>query len=329
LGLERNDPLVIGPVTILTRAQWLESVNFAPEAIGRYVNAPEKNAHWKETVNSALENPSAEVDMEGLAGNVYSAIKDCRAVLKIAVAGYEQDLSRKVAQIVSKSALDALSMLLGGKDFFHQQILADERMQPIQTSGLLETDGQLWIPGMSFGKRVGHINLPRAKEYLAKNSGALTAIEHIVSGLLDPARSKHPNLCKRWTTALDWLAEGTRENNDAVALAKIASSLDVLACGGKFSGILKMLVHLTSIPAEHVIVNGESPRTLRQVVKDIYDNGRSQILHGTHFDRLISFEAWRNYAAQLARLALIESALRLDRFVGPDEDKQFNTMPSV
>ena len=149
----------------------------------------------------------------------------------------------------------------------------------------------------------------------------------ILNALVDPASTKYPNLSKRWATALDWMAEGSREKNDAVALAKIASSLDVLACGGKFSGILDMLTHLTKISDSTVVVNGRKPRTLRQVVKDIYDNGRSQILHGTHVDRLKSFEESKGYAVFFARLALIESALRLDKFTGVDGDKEFRTMP--
>lgn len=40
------------------------------------------------------------------------------------------------------------------------------------------------------------------------------------------------------------VADGTRENNDAVAVAKIPTSHDVLACSGKHSGIVDMMVQL-------------------------------------------------------------------------------------
>lgn len=190
-----------------------------------------------------------------------------------------------------------------------------------------KTDGYLWLPGFKSGPRVRHIEYRTVRDLLDKNAKALAAFGRILNAIVDPSTSKHPNLSKRWATALDWMAEGSREANDAVALAKIASSLDVLACVGKFAGILGMLVHLTKVDASTIIVKGRSPRSLQQVVKDIYDSGRSQILHGTHFDRIKSFEVWKSQAAFLARLALIECALRLDKFTGVDGDKAFRTMP--
>jgi hypothetical protein len=87
-----------------------------------------------------------------------------------------------------------------------------------------------------------------------------------------------------------------------------------------------MVVHLTGTKGDTQVVRGNHPRTLKQLVKDIYDHGRSQILHGTHYDRLESFAAERQYAAYLARIVLIECAVRLQRYGGPDEDKAFRTM---
>jgi hypothetical protein len=327
LGMEKEHPFVLGPVTFMTRDRWIDSVEFPQNAIRNLRGLPEENAKWKESVKEALRKSANDVDLNGLAKPIYSAIRKCPSVLKISVNGYEKILSRKVAEIVCKSALDAVSLLFGGNEFFHQQALGDERLQPFGSNSILETDGYLWLPGTKSGPRVRHVDYPSVRDHLGKNAEALAAFGRILNAILDPSSSKHPNLSKRWATALDWMAEGSREANDAVALAKIASSLDVLACGGKFAGILGMLVHLRKVDATTTVVKGRSPRTLQQVVKDIYDNGRSQILHGTHFDRIKSFEAWRSHAAFLAGLALMECALRLDKFTGVDGDKAFRTMP--
>ena len=327
LGMETERPFVLGPVTIMTREQWIDSVDFHQSAIDQYLGLSENNARWKESLKQALRNPMDDVDLTGLAEPVYSTIRDCPSILKITVNGYEKDLSRKVAEITCKSALDAISLLFEGKEFFHQQALCDERLQAVGSNSILETNGYIWIPGSRIGPRFPHLSYARVRDLLADKTTVLEAFGRILNTLVEPATSKHPNLSKRWATALDWMAEGTREKNDAVALAKIATSLDVLACGGKFSGILEMLVHFTKISDDTVVVNGRKPRTLREVVKDIYDNGRSQILHGTHVDRLKSFEAWKGYAAFFARLALMECALRLDKFTGKDDDKEFRKMP--
>ena len=87
-----------------------------------------------------------------------------------------------------------------------------------------------------------------------------------------------------------------------------------------------MVVHLTGTDSETQVIQGSRPRTLAQLVKDIYDHGRSKILHGTHYDRLESFSAERKQAAYLARIVLIESAVRLLSYGGPDEDKAFRTI---
>ena len=88
-----------------------------------------------------------------------------------------------------------------------------------------------------------------------------------------------------------------------------------------------MLAHLTKKNPTDVVVKGIRPQTLQQVVKDIYDNGRSQILHGTHIDRLQSFEAWRSHATFFARLALMECAIRLKKYQGSDDREAFRTIP--
>lgn len=94
-----------------------------------------------------------------------------------------------------------------------------------------------------------------------------------------------------------------------------------MCCGGKNAGIRDMVVQLTGTNSNTQVILGRRPRTLGQLIKDIYDHGRSQILHGTHYDRLESFATERHYV-----IVLIESALRLQTYSGPDEDKEFRTI---
>jgi len=327
LGMEADAPFVLGPVTFMTREQWIESVDFSQTVLERSSGTPEKNANWKSSLKAALTNNKQDEDPYGLAGQLYTVLRHCPSILKITIKGYEYDLSRKVGEIVCKTALDSISLLFGGREFFHQQALADERLQPIETYRLLESEGHLWTPSRTLGPRIRNFSHTRVKQELAKHPDVLDAFAYVLNALVEPANAKHPNLVKRWSTALDWMAEGQRDKNDAVALAKIASSLDVLACGGRFPGILALVLHLTKASPEDVVVKGLKPRTLRAVIKEIYDDGRSQILHGTHFDRLVSFEETKSHAAYFARLALLECVLRLQNFNGPDGDKEFRTMP--
>lgn len=326
LGMERVSPFSLGPVTFLNRSDWIDSVDFPQHGKDHYLNQPEANHRWKETLKDALQNPNDGSSIEGLANTVYSAIVGCPALVKVTVRGYEREFSRKLARLVAKTALDAISLGFGAPECFLQQALQDERLPPAGSDRLVETKGFLWLPGSSLGKRITSQPPERVRQALDDMTSITPAFAAILDGLLDPSSHPHPKLANRWATALDWFGEGNRESSDAIALAKLGTCLDVLCCGGKNDGIREMVIHLTGTSSETQVVRGNRPRTLKQLVKDIYDHGRSQILHGTHYDRLESFAAERQYATYLARIVLIECAVRLQHYGGSDEDKAFRTI---
>ena len=323
LGIE---PFALGPVDFLSRTDWIDSVDFSQQAKDCFLNQPEANYRWREILKETFEHPNGNTVLDGLAGPIYSAIEKCPALIKVTIHGYEQEFSRKLARLVCKTALDAISLGVGTRECFLQQALQDERLPPVGTHSLVETDGFLWLPGTHLGHRIPGIPPQRMQQALNDMAEIRKAFEAILEKLVNPSIHQHPNLANRWATALDWYGEGCRESSDAIALAKLGTSLDVLCCGGKFNGIRDMVVHLTGTSSDTQVIGGDRPRTLGQLIKDIYDHGRSQILHGTHYDRLESFAAERQYASHLARIVLIESAIRLQHYSGPDEDKAFRTI---
>jgi len=288
----------------------------------------EANHRWKEILRDALRNrkPNDDSALPGLANAIYKAIAECPALIQVTVRGYELKFSRKLAKLVAKTALDAISLGFGAPEYFQQQALQEERLPPTRISSLIATNGLLWLPGGSLTKRIPRPPPEQVKQALADLKPILPAFAAILRGLLDPAAHQHPKLANRWATALDWFGEANRESNDAIALAKLGTCLDVLSCGGMNKGIGDMVVHLTGWSRSAQVVQGSRPRTLAQLIKDIYDHGRSKILHGTRYDRLESFFVERQYATYLARIVLIGSAVRLQNYNGPDEDKAFRTI---
>lgn len=329
VGVERENLFEIGPVRFLTRAQWIDSVDFPQSGKESFLNSTEANLRWKEILKQALQNPRDSTPLEGLAGVVYGAVNECPSLLEVTIRDYEKEYSRKLAKLVCKTALDAISLGLGAAEFFHQQALQEERLPPVGSSSLIGSDGFLWLPGSSLNKRIPHLSAARAAQALVDMKNMLPAFASILNGLVNPAGHKHPKLANRWATALDWFGEGNRESSDAIAVAKLGTCLDVLSCGGKYEGIAQMVIHLTGIGEDAQVIQEPLPRTLKQLVKDIYDDGRSKILHGTYFDRLESFARERQRAAYLARVVLIEGALRLEHYIGDDEDKAFRAMPAA
>lgn len=247
------------------------------------------------------------------------------------MSGYERSLSIKAARHISKTALDGLSLIMGGGSVFHQQTLIDERMPPVERHTLIESQGYLWMPGFGLNQQILTLSGRDAKALLhdEKRRPMREALAHILEGL-SPTPSRphpHPQLAMRWAIALDWLAEGEREINEAIALTKIGTSLDVLTEGGKFGGILDMLTHLTGWKEDTEFRVGANHRDLRSLVKELYDHGRSKILHGNVVDRLRSYAEIRKVGAMLARIALIECALRLKHYTDADTSKAFRNMP--
>lgn len=327
VNLMNSEPFKFGSVTIMSRLQWIESVNLHQQLLDRYLNKPDENKLWKDNIKQALDmNPLPEDAIGDLANDFYKTIKDAPAILKVKVVGCEKELSRKVGQLVCKSTLDAISLLLGRPEFFSTQTLQIERTLPHSFHTLVETDGFLWLPGSSRTKRFQVINNQDALKVIDENAEVVSAFEKILSALLNPSGEDHPELCKRWTTALDWYAEGCREQNSSIAVAKIGTSLDVLACGGKFKGILELVSNILKCGEYEIIVKGDLNWSLKKLIKEIYDNGRSQILHGTHYDRLKSFEQLNVLAIQITRFVLIGAAIRLNEYTGADNEKAFLTM---
>ncbi|WP_431819441.1 hypothetical protein [Burkholderia sp. F1] len=334
LGMEVDEPYVLGPVTFMTRDQWIEAVEFSDRAKEQYLGGSRDNEQWKPRLRAALSQAKRAVPVDaeplpGLAAALYGPLSACRSLLRVSLSGYEQSLSVKAARHISKTALDGLSLMLGGRDLFHQQVLVDERMPPVGHYTLLESNGYLRLPGMGLNKQIPILSGRQVKGDLSKASlrPLLDALAHVLDGLVSPSTHSHPLLAMRWAVALDWLAESEREYNEAIALTKIGTSLDVLTEGGRFGGILDMLTHLTGWKEETAFPVGPYTRDLRWLVKELYDHGRSKILHGNVFDRLQSFAEMRRSGAMLARYALIECALRLKSYTGADTSKAFRDIP--
>jgi hypothetical protein len=329
LGMERIRQFTLGPVIFMTREQWIESVDIHGHVKENFLGQKEANYRWKEILLNGLQKRHGELNLDGFAGYIYESISKCPSILKITLTGYEKNLSRKHAEIICRSALDAVSLVFGSREFFLQQALQDERLPPISSNSLMETDGYLWMPGFSLSPRIPHISPATASDELQKIPVILSAIDFVLEALANPQSHKYPGLANRWAIALDWFGEGNREKSDAIALAKIATSLDVLACVGKVNGILEMLENLFGIDRKKQVISGKSPKTFKKLVENIYDDGRSKILHGTYSNRLESYSDLRAHATHIARMALIESAARLKSYQGDDENTAFRKMPPV
>ncbi|ELR67174.1 hypothetical protein C942_02682 [Photobacterium marinum] len=323
--MERSGPIEVGPVKIMTREDWLDEVDFSENAKRRFGLESGGGIDWKASVKEALNDPRSDVSLPDSTDYIYDAIKVCHTVVGVTISGYEAVYSERFAKLACKAALDSISLIIGYQDAFLQQSLYGERLPPIRTYTLLETNGYLHLPGSALSKRVVGIDGDAVLKELSDFPISTQDIGRILEGVINPDSSPWPKLALRWTTALNWLAEACREESDQTAIAKLGTSLDVLACGGKHSGIADMVANFTGIGKKSV-VNKSTGQTLSSLIRVIYEEGRSQILHGTNIDRLKSLKQERADAYNVARISLLEAAHGLMTYEGPDDDKAFRTM---
>lgn len=85
-----------------------------------------------------------------------------------------------------------------------------------------------------------------------------------------------------------------------------------------------MVSTLIGVDEQEIIT--KKGKTLAELIKNIYDAGRSKVLHGTYYDRLTSLEIEWGIAYLVARNTLISAATCLLEYEGEDVDKAFRRM---
>lgn len=319
-GLESNGPFVLGPVTIFRNMDWIDAVEFPPGALN-YLGVD--NSDWRENLKAALIDKS--IPLKPLNTSLYGVLTKSKCMIRVTTSGYGSSLSQKISTIAARTALDSISLISGSHKMFRSLTLYTERRPPILTHSIIETKGFLWLAGSTLSDEI-HPRLLSLESLSDNQKSFLGAVANILDGLFNVDQGC-PGLCQRWSTALDWHGEACREVSDQIAIAKFGTCLDVLSSGGgKTTAIAKMVSNLTKIPIDDNVVNTGEELSLYKVVSRIYENGRSEILHGNKVDRMTSFEELRNMAEHFSRITLICGALAFLNYSGTDSERAFCDM---
>lgn len=317
LGFERIKTLKLEDIEIISVYTWIDSINIK-------LNECFEEFDYKLYLKNRLLNKEVDIVKEPchwMIESIFNAIKNVDSIIKVSMKGFDLNYSIKLSNIIAKTTLDSISLFFNS-DVFHQQMLISDKSLPIHTHTIIEINGNINLPGISLSSKIQMISAYKAHNLLSKqeNQEILKYICKVLYGLNNPSNSKsHPMLSSRWATALDWYAEGMREQNDAIALAKITTALDVLSNGGRYKGILSLLKKLFNKESNDVVLHScFKPITLEEFVKNIYDYGRSKILHGTNHERLNSFENERKQATEITRLALFKCLCLFGNYSGDD-----------
>lgn len=97
---------------------------------------------------------------------------------------------------------------------------------------------------------------------------------------------------------------GCREKDTLIAIVKYAACLDALACGAKASGIQMLISKQLGIAKGKSLFKHDS-RSMKEVVEDIYNAGRSRTIHGTNDKLGHDWSTTQTQAEILARHCLV------------------------
>lgn len=324
-----NQAIQVGPVTIYPLELWLERQQFTPKVSAAFFAAELPEEGWKARFRAYL---SGELQPQHIdpACMLAHAVGDTSHVVEVAMTPKEIALSRQQARLLAQSALDVIALILDQPKYHRHWVLRDQPSAPESFDDITAFESGLWPAN-------AHKRIHRSPFSVAQNRAMLDRYaSHLVASghVLDVVRnfdSKAANigLAQRWFTALLWAAQGAREPNDAMASAKFASSLDILAQANGDHPIVELVSNLLGINAD-VVVSKPTPSapvgmSLKQVVKRIYGEGRSQVLHGNIVNPMHRHALERNMGGWLARNCLRTAVLAIPT-TSDSEHANFRTL---
>lgn len=317
----------IGPVSIKSTHQWVKDLDVTNRFFTAFGASPDDEANWKEELTKLISSNGKHTSENFTSIKLYEIIKKANSIIEVEIDNYEIKLSRQLAKITSQAAVDCFSLIFNNPKMFLQQNLFEHPTPPIAYNSLVSFSGKLQLPGMTINDKVRTYDGDLIEKAITDNCNFISATGSILYTIINKNENGKKNLSLRWTTALNWYAEAQREQDDAISLAKIGISLDVLSGGGTTRGILSMVKNLLDLDEQHVVFEHPKKTTLIEFIIDLYEHGRSQIVHGNHIDRLIPFDRERQKATSLCRLILYIAALRLETYSGDDSHDAFQKMP--
>lgn len=321
----------VGPVSFLSRMDWLKSVE---ERAGRPLLWV-RIVKWREearvplpvSVEELREQAGAEFD--GVtsddihdAQHALEAIGRAHLVAAVAVDRRAQSRSDECARLAATVAIDSMMLVLGHR--FFQEVRAPlENISPVllrrlrqPAFGDIPQGWTLNMPGILGGahRQDQIINLTHS---LRTRSGAA------IAAFLWAQEAEASNRLKlHWFEGMHWMGDAWRSKSDPVALVKIGIALDILTQGGEDFGIRRLACALLKRTENEPLGGGCSIKVMTDA---IYKKGRSQIGHGKRLALPDEIPVDLGMAIQFGKDIFLQYIMELDGYDGPDEFKSYVT----
>lgn len=294
-------PITIGPVNFDERLQWLDRAH----KDGRVSNVAMRrlSAKWNGQVQRKRKESIDYLTEKG----VLNSVGHYPVVCTVGTEGLSSKFVEEKGLLAARLAMTALSLMW---------------QSPSKALGWmkLQHDGKSFVchhvrfgVGCGLGSSMSISGLPTGKfvepdwiKTYALYSAQFGQIGEALSAFVNPEiHTTRSNLLNALFLSLWWYHQACRETSNQMATTKFAASMDALAGGHKAQGIVKFIgARLRFAPDEALMKDG---RTTKSVVAEIYDAGRSRLIHGTSVNFSHDWTEAREAAEELGRLCLLSA----------------------
>jgi hypothetical protein len=270
--------LVIGPVRFLLRDLWLEEV--VKSGLVTQIRADRISSLWKEVnpergkindINDAWDDAVAD------------SVGPCPWVCVVDVSGHSDERSREKAILAARIGLATIGLSWNrpSRETRQTGLLFD--LGPHRSRATVAYRGDKFISANHESVlRLGRfLSASDASGFLSDTAAQFQTVGNALDTFLTveatgPKAKLEATLCR----ALVWFHEACREPLDFLAIVKFAAALDTLAAGSYAKGICELVENRFPVKDMNAqfLTDGTSAKEL---VEQIYNTGRSRIVHGT------------------------------------------------
>jgi hypothetical protein len=294
-------PIQIGPVRFDTREAWRQrmleagklSATTARRLLARWNGEPLKKR--KSSFDSAAEE------------SISDAIGDCPVVCSVATEGLSGKYVQQKGLLAARLAITAISLswYQPSEGLRWMKLLYDRRRDHRHTV--------LFGSGTNVGSNAerseipyGRYSEPELLENIRSYQWLFDQVGEALFAYVQPVRAvTRPKVMNALFLSLWWYHEACREAQDQIATTKFAASMDALASRKKAGGIIALIgARLGHEPDDPLMTDG---RTTKALVAQIYDAGRSRLIHGSSDDFAHDWTQLRGSAEAIGRWLLILS----------------------
>ena len=317
----------IGPVRFSIRTQWVREAVAA--GVLSEVQASRLSHYWEK--GGAIDpDPSEGVDGYKVK-EIVDAVGPCQWVCAVRVFGHTHTQSRQKALLAARIAFAAVSLAW------------DTPSQQAHQTGLIYDIGP-WrtchtvMFEKDFFAGFSHEKVSRLGRFVAIEDAAdfvIVARERFetVGSALHTFLSTNPTGPKRLLEealchSLIWFGEACNEPLDFAAIVKFVAALDTLAKGRRVSGICQLIQRRFPVPDMDAPFLNDGT-SAKQLVEQIYETGRSRIVHGTRSSLIDDLDQLRARAELLATIVLRACIFWLGTYSGPDDVSALSTSTQI